>query len=41
MLTPDYKKKLQSNNGHLYIKELREQILDELKLSSESEAKDL
>lgn len=35
LMTPNFKQKLQSDNGHMYIKVLREHVVDELNLTKE------
>lgn len=41
LLTPGFRDKLNSDNGHIYIKVLKEQIVDELKLTSEPKLQEL
>jgi hypothetical protein len=41
LLNDEFKKKVtQGNNGHLYLKMLKEQIADELKISKQAKASD-
>lgn len=41
LLTPGFRDRLNSDNGHIYIKVLKEQIVDELKLTSEPKLQEL
>ena len=41
MLSKDFSKKVKSNNGHIYLKMLREEIVNELELDEHTQVDDL